>query len=63
MRSRHGWLGVGLLALAVTSLTSAQEWTRFRGPNGSGIGEGTDLECLGAVAGDTDDVDRVQNCE
>ena len=28
-----------LLILCAADLTSAQEWTRFRGPNGSGIGQ------------------------
>ena len=29
------------LALSVTTLTAATDWSRFRGPNGSGVAEGT----------------------
>jgi outer membrane protein assembly factor BamB len=34
---------VGLARGSAQQLTSANEWTRFRGPNGSGIGVATDL--------------------
>lgn len=37
-----GRLGLAVLLLASTA-TSAAEWTRFRGPNGSGIAEARDL--------------------
>src|SRR4051812_21923572 len=36
MRRKFGWLIV--LCCCVSPCTRAQEWTRFRGPNGSGIG-------------------------
>jgi len=37
MKTRHGLLLSFLVLLTVASLGSAQEWTRFRGPNGMGI--------------------------
>jgi outer membrane protein assembly factor BamB len=38
-------VGLGLCALSVGCLitASAQEWTRFRGPNGTGLGQGKNL--------------------
>jgi outer membrane protein assembly factor BamB len=36
-------LAAGLLLLAPSSQASAQEWTRFRGPNGSGVSPATTI--------------------
>ncbi len=36
-------LGVMLLAMLLGEQASAQEWTRFRGPNGSGENEATTI--------------------
>jgi outer membrane protein assembly factor BamB len=37
------WLVTGLVLAALAEKASAQEWTRFRGPNGSGIGASTTI--------------------
>lgn len=37
------WPCVGLLVLSFTAALPAQEWTRFRGPNGSGMGNAPTL--------------------
>src|SRR5262249_1884410 len=42
MRILCSILGLGLV-LNPGWFVSAQEWTRFRGPNGSGLGQGTNL--------------------
>jgi outer membrane protein assembly factor BamB len=41
MHSRRSWVGGGVLALALVPVVAAQEWTRFRGPNGSGVSAAT----------------------
>ena len=34
------WVGLGLL---LTSPLDAQQWTRFRGPNGTGVGQAKNI--------------------
>jgi len=41
--SRRASLALGWCALLAGSLCPAQEWTRFRGPNGSGLGQGAQI--------------------
>jgi outer membrane protein assembly factor BamB len=44
MRPRvHCCLLAGIVPLVVAATARAQEWTRFRGPNGTGIGQGQGL--------------------
>lgn len=42
-RARHALSIVPLLLLPLPTATSAQEWSRFRGPNGSGISDATSI--------------------
>ena len=41
MHLRFGRTGLSLLALLVASTVQAEDWSRFRGPNGSGISKDT----------------------
>lgn len=38
-----GWLSVGLSLMVAAEPVGAQQWTRFRGPNGSGVSDATSI--------------------